>query len=162
MKKDVVLKKLNTIKVITERFTKNLKSLKIKSISVNISVYHAELSSLQDLPEEYQNSIDDFLRMIETLKTMLQHPKDEEFSLEYVDVLRKDSNEIERIIKAISYKILATKIALARDTSTAKGIREACIDLNTTNAKFIDDLKTLEEKINSLHDNSEKHINQLS
>ena len=66
MKKDVVLKKLNTIKVITERFTKNLKSLKIKSISVNISVYHAELSTLQDLqdlPEEYQNSIDDFLRI---------------------------------------------------------------------------------------------------
>lgn len=162
MKKDVVLKKLNTIKVITERFTKNLKSLKIKSISVNISVYHAELSTLQDLPEEYQNSIDDFLRMIETLKTMLQHLKDEEFSLEYIDILRKDSNEIKRIIKAVSYKILVTKIALARDTSTAKGIREACIDLNTTNAKFIDDLKTLEEKINSLHDNSEKCINQLS
>ena len=162
MKKDVVLKKLNTIKVITERFTKNLKSLKIKSISVNISVYHAELSTLQDLPEEYQNSIDDFLRMIETLKTILQHLKDEEFSLEYIDILRKDSNEIKRIIKAVSYKILVTKIALARDTSTAKGIREACIDLNTTNAKFIDDLKTLEEKINSLHDNSEKCINQLS
>ena len=161
MKKDVVLKKLNTIKVITERFTKNLKSLKIKSISVNISVYHANLNTLQDLPEEYQKSIDDFLRMIETLKTMLQHLKDENFSLEYIEILKKDSNEIERIIKAISYKILATKIALARDTSTAKGIREACIDLNTTNAKFIDDLKTLEEKIDSLHDNSEKYINQL-
>ena len=92
---------------------------------------------------------------------MLQHLKDEEFSLEYIDTLRKDSNEIERIIKAISYKILAIKIALARDTSTAKGIIEACVDLNTTNAKFIDDLKTLEEKIDSLHDNSEKYINQL-
>ena len=52
MKKDLVLKKLNTIKVITEGFTKNLKSLKIKSISVNISVYHANLNALQDLPEE--------------------------------------------------------------------------------------------------------------
>ena len=161
MKKDVILKKLNTIKVITERFTKNLRSLKIKSISVNISVYHAELSTTQDLPEEYQNSIDDFLRMIETLKTMLQHLKDEEFSLEYVNILKKDSSEIERIIKAISYKILAIKIALARDTSTEKGIIEACVDLNTANAKFIDDLKTLEEKIDSLHDNSEKYINQL-
>ena len=161
MEKDIILKKINTIKVITERFTKNLKSLKIKSISVNISVYHANLNSLQDLPEEYQESIDDFLRMIETLKTMLQHLKDENFSLKDLETLRKDSSEIERIIKAISYKILATKIALARDTSTAKGIREACIDLNITNAKFIDDLKNLEEKINFLHDNSEKYINQL-
>ena len=162
MKKDIVLNKLNTIKVITERFTKNLKSLKIKSISVNISIYHVNLNTLQDLPEEYQKSIDDFLRMIETLKIMLEHLKDEEFKLEHIEILKKDSTEIERIIKSISYKILAIKIALARDTSTEKGIREACIDLNTINAKFIDDLKSLEEKINFLHDNSEKYINQLT
>ena len=162
MKKDMVLKKLNTIKVIAERFTKNIKSLKIKSISVNISIYHANLNTLQDLPEEYQKSIDDFLRMIETLKIMLEHLKDEEFKLEYIEILKKDSIEIERRIKSISYKILATKIALAMDTSTEKGIREACIVLNTTNAKFIDDLKSLEEKMDSLHNNSEKYINQLT
>ena len=60
MKKDMVLKKLNTIKVIAERFTKNIKSLKIKSLDEIMLMIDSQIKEQNGASTTFKKDTKDF------------------------------------------------------------------------------------------------------
>ena len=147
MNTKLILAKVNSIEVISNKLEELLSELNTKTLNVSINVYNHEIKPLVNAAEEFEVATAKFSNTIRTLEIMCKDidklDGDKNITSEMVSILK----ELHKNIKQMGYKIFALRKAVKTTQ---------IIDITVISKAFIEDISKLSNCVKRLKESDSK------